>query len=69
MSVTRSHLYAEQSWPGRNRNFDRLWSERPFTARELELAADVAQAHGNNVRASLLSWRAHQLRVEREARR
>ena len=33
--------FADQSDPLRNRHFNRRWSERPLTSRELEHAADL----------------------------
>lgn len=37
-------------------------TDRPLTARELQLASDVELARGNTRRGELLSWRAHQVR-------
>ena len=39
-------------------------TDRPLTARELQLASDLELARGNTRRGELLSWRAHQVRVE-----
>ena len=39
-------------------------TDRPLTARELQLAADMQMAVGNTRRGELLSWQAHQVRVE-----
>ena len=66
MSAIRSHIAAAQSDPARNPFFLRRWSQPPMTPRQLEHAADLEQAHGNAARASLLSWRAHELRVGAE---
>ena len=48
--------------PDLNPHFRRRWQQLPMTPRELEHAADLEMAHGNAARASLLSWRAHELR-------
>ena len=60
---------AEMADPELNPHFRRRWSQSPMTPRELEHAADVEQAHGNAARASLLSWRAHELRSGAEVAR
>ena len=47
----------------------RLWLRTTPTSRDVELAADLEQAHGNSPRAEILSWRAHDLRLGLEAAR
>ena len=64
-----THRLAEMADPELNPNFRRRWSQLPMTPRELEHAADLETAHGNAARASLLSWRAHELRCGAEASR
>ncbi len=39
-------------------------ADRPRTAQELQLAADMLMAVGNRQRAEILSWRAHDARAE-----
>ena len=39
-------------------------TDRPLTARELQLASDLELARGNTQRGEMLSWKAHQVRVE-----
>ena len=52
----------------RQDRFARLQAtDRPLTARELQLASDLELARGNPQRGELLSWRAHQVRCEASA--
>ena len=57
-----THRLAEMADPDLNPHFRRRWSQLPMTPRELEHAADLEQAHGNERRAELLSWQAHAIR-------
>ena len=61
--LTFTSRLADMADPDFNPHFRRRWSQPPMTPRELEHAADLEQAHGNAMRASLLSWRAHELRA------
>ena len=60
---SRAHIYAAQSDDEHNFHFRRRWSDRPMSPRDLEQAAEIEQAHGNKVRADLLAWAAHEMRV------
>ena len=67
--LTITSRTAEMADPELNPHFRRRWSQPLMTSRELEHAADLEQAYGNAARASLLSWRAHELRNDAEAAR
>ena len=65
--LTSTSRPADMADPELNPQFRRRWQQPPMTPRALEHAADLEMAHGNAARASLLSWRAHELRGDAEA--